>query len=619
MIQIKDFNLAFGSQIIFDDVCQTINEYDRIGLVGRNGSGKSTLLKAISNPKMLDSGTVSIAKGKTFAYLPQEVVMNSDKSVIDEAFSTFTEIIALQKIIADGDVKIADNQATPEMLDQYSNATQKLAELDPESALAESEEILSGLGFSAEQMKQPVSSLSTGWQMRLVLAKLLLQKADFYLFDEPTNHLDLFAKEWFLGFLQNAPFGFMLVCHERYFLDELCEEIIAMDRGQATRYVGNFSHYEKQYQEDLERLIAARNQQQKDIARKKETAERFRASATKAKMAQKLLREVEATEMIELPPAPSNVRFTFPEPPRSGRITLEVKNVSHSFGPKELFRNVNFEIERGKKVALVAPNGVGKTTLFNLIVNNIKLQHGDIDFGHNVKYAIFAQDQNKALAQNLSILDNAERACKEKTTHEIRNLLGAFLFPGKAVEKTIGVLSGGEKNRVAMAITLLQNANLLLLDEPTNHLDITSKEILLRALQQYQGTILFVSHDRDFINDLATDVIELNTTGAHWYHGNYDAFVELKAQSAHRHTPAPDGTATSGKESSASAQEHEKRKLINKHERTIEKLEKELEQLYQKFEDIEYGSPEFDQLQDSITALQTKKDAAAKELAAVSR
>lgn len=602
MINASNLRLQFGAQTIFDDISFTVQSDQRIGLVGRNGSGKSTMLAALTNPRTLDGGRVSIVRGSTIAYMPQNVVLESEQSILDEAYSAHAKIIKLQKQEAELDVRMHDNP-TPEEIDAYAQVHEQLALLNPEHALANTKRMLAGLGFSQKQFTQSVNTLSVGWKMRIVLAKLLLQDADFYLFDEPTNHLDLVAKEWFLNFLKTTSFGFMLVCHERYFIDELCTDILELEMGKANWYSGDYSRYETQKEEKLARLIAAQSQQQKEMKRKRATAERFRARASKAKMAQSILRSLDKIELIELPPMIRDVSFSFPPVKRAGRIVLTAENVAQKFGEKKIFENVSFEIERGQKVGVVAPNGAGKTTLFNLIVGQLPLQTGSIEQGYNVESAIFAQDQNKFLNGETSVIENVKNLCSHKSEQVIRSMLGAFLFGNDDVKKKVKVLSGGEKNRVGMVVTLLQDANLLLLDEPTNHLDIPSKKILLKALREYQGTMLFVSHDRDFVNDLSSHIIELTANGAHMYHGNYDSYVQQAAHAKPQTSKAQSSTAT---EEEKSHDAFEARKMVRKLESAIEKLEKEIARVEMSFADHEYGTPGFTQAQERLTELQKK-------------
>lgn len=595
MIQAHNLCLSFGNQPIFDHISFIVNQYDRVGLVGRNGSGKTTLLKALQDPTILDDGSVTIQSKKRIAYMPQEVVLLSNLSILDETFTTFAELYALQQE-AQKLEKVLEQNPDEKSIERYAALQEELVEYFPEILKAKTKKILMGLGFSLQQLEQPVSSLSVGWKMRIVLAKLLLQEADFYLFDEPTNHLDLQAKEWFLHFLKEARFGFILICHERYFLDELCEKILEMERGKATWYTGNYSQYEVKKEHDLELLEAAYAQQQKELQRKEATIERFRASATKARMAQSMEKALDKIERIVPPPSLKTVRFHFPPVQQSGKSVIKVAQVAQTFGTKTIFKDVTFEVLRGQKVALVAPNGVGKTTLFNIITGALPVQQGSVTFGHNVTCAIFAQDQNKALNLQKSILENIKELCPHIPEAKVRSFLGAFLFSNEDVHKKVAVLSGGEKNRVGMVSVLLQNTNLLLLDEPTNHLDISSKEILLKALQEFGGTLVFVSHDRDFINNLATDIIELTPQGAHHYEGNYDAYMYhkqiLQQTSAHK-DQAVQKSYPESKPVVQHKQDFETEKKIKKLESKITKLEQQIATVSHSFVDLHYGTPEF--------------------------
>src|SRR4030095_4319702 len=505
----------------FDDVSFVFDHDQRIGLVGRNGSGKSTLLKVIAGKQQLDNGAVSIQKSKTIAYLSQDVVLQSDKSIVEETYTSFSHIAGLleeQKAI-EAQLDSADD--LDELLERYAIVCEKLLHIDQEGMRAEAKKVLMGLGFKSEQFDEPVATLSVGWKMRIVLAKLLLQKADFYLFDEPTNHLDIVAKEWFLQFLKRAPFGFVLVCHDRYFLNQLCTEIFEIERGKGKLYVVDYNQYETQKAHDEALLEMQYKNQQRDIKQKTETIERFKAKASKASMAQSMMKALDKVERITLPPKSPDINFNFPPIQQSGSVVLTIEDVAHSFGEKQIFKNVSFEVQKGQKIALVASNGVGKTTLFNLIAQKLPLGSGVVTVGYNVLSTVFDQDQTASLAMDKTILENITESCPKVVEQKIRAFSGSFLFTKDSINNKVGVLSGGEKNRVGMIKVLLQNANLLLLDEPTNHLDIQSKDILLTALQAYQGTILFVSHDQDFVNKLATDIVELSVDGAKEYQGNY--------------------------------------------------------------------------------------------------
>src|SRR5581483_3256504 len=359
MINGYNICLEMIEQVIFEDVSFSFDQHQRIGLVGRNGSGKSTLLKAISGQQKLDSGSISIARGKTIAYLSQDVVLQSDKSIIEETYMAFSDINALLNEQKELEEQLSTADDPTDILERYAVVCENLLHVDQEGMKAEAKRMLMGLGFKAEQLDQPVQTLSVGWKMRIVLAQLLLKKADFYLFDEPTNHLDIVAKEWFLHFLKRAPFGFILVCHDRYFLNQVCTVIFELERGKGTLYVGNYERYEKQKAHDEVLLEMQYKNQQKEIKQKMDTIERFKAKANKAAMAQSMLKALDRIERVELPPQAPDITFTFPPLQQSGSVVLTVKDVAQSFQEKNIFKNVSFEVTRGQKIALVASNGVG--------------------------------------------------------------------------------------------------------------------------------------------------------------------------------------------------------------------------------------------------------------------
>jgi ATP-binding cassette subfamily F protein 3 len=603
MILIRDASLSFQDRILFNKINLILQKNDRIGLFGLNGAGKSTLLKAIAGGVVLDSGTIQVSSHFTVAYMPQEVTLQSDQSILDETLSAFKSLQVAQLKVRELEDKLQKDPDNNALASAYVQAHHELMEQDPEKKRAEALKILSGLGFDTTKTAEPTNSMSVGWKMRIVLAKLLLQNADFYLFDEPTNHLDIVAKEWFLRFLKNSGAGFLLVCHEKRFLNILCKNIFEIVQGNGTLYTGNYDAYIRQRDEKIEKLSAAFILQQKEIQEMKETINRFRASASKAKMAQSMIKKLEKVERIVLPTVPPNPNFSFPLTQKSARLVLSVNEVAQTFGEKKVFEHCSFVIERGQKIAIVAPNGGGKTTLITLIQKKLPLQKGSIVFGENVITAFFDQDQLKSLDPNKSVFENASMVEHNQTSQRVRSLLGSFLFQGDDVKKKVSVLSGGERNRLGMVRVLLRNANFLILDEPTNHLDIPSKDILLNALKTFEGTILFVSHDHDFINELATHILELQPASAHLFHGNYEAYLYQKGLSL----PNPP-VENQQKTSSSSAKEptlsddKEKQKEIKKIEAAIAKTETEIEAIQNKFIDLEYGTLEFENAVKKLTA-----------------
>jgi ATP-binding cassette subfamily F protein 3 len=598
MIHLKNLSLKFGDQMVFDDLNMMIQDQDRIALVGRNGSGKSTLLKIIGGTQGLDTGNVIVTKGMNIAYMPQEMVIHSSKTVEEEALATFETLYQNMQEAKALEEKLHQTK-TPLAADveRYAHLQHEIQEMEPEAKILKVNKLLTGLKFDETHRKTRVDQLSVGWRMRLVLAKLLLQEADFYLFDEPTNHLDLPTKEWFLDFLKyETTFGFLLVCHDRYFLDNLCNKTLAiLPAGKSKIYAGNYSYYKRLEEEEAIFLEKAYEAQQRDIKQRKETIEKFRASATKAKMAQSMIKQLEKVEIIQVAQKSKKINFALKPVERAGQHVLTVKNVAHSFN-RQLFHNVNFVINRGEKVALIAPNGTGKTTLFNLLSGKLDLQQGSVELGHNVTSTLFDQDQEKVLNPNLTIFEEIVQSCKA-SEQQIRTFLGSFLFPKGDVMKKTSVLSGGERNRVAMVKVLLSNANFLMLDEPTNHLDIESKEAVLSALQQFDGTLLFVSHDQDFVNNLATRIIELNADGVISYDGNYDAYIEFKntlQRKAVAKVEKVQEKAAVQKTSTLSKKElFELRKKYKNLENNMKKYQQELDTLLSNLHTFEYGSAEY--------------------------
>ncbi|MDF2577121.1 MAG: ATPase component of transporter with duplicated ATPase domain [Chlamydiales bacterium] len=615
MIQLNHITLSLGLRTIFDDLNCSIPTSKRIGLVGRNGAGKSTLLKVINKQQEIDSGHILLSKQLRIAYMPQESILNSNKTIMAEALSHVGNWIALEQELAA--LELLDTLSLDQM-QHYALLHQELANIDRNKIQSKVESVLLGLGFVAEQFEQCVQELSVGWKMKLLLAKLLLQEADFYLFDEPTNHLDIVSKQWFLEFLKNSESGFLLVTHDRYFLDQICEMTIEIDQGKAYTFQGNYTEYLKYKAEQKELKLQAMEQQQKEIAKKQAVIERFRFKASKAKMVQSMVKALDKVERITCDSDLPEVHFSFPAAQPSGKSVIKTSQLSYAFDQKQIFKNISFEIERGEKVAIIAPNGAGKTTLFNLIIGKYPLQQGQVLFGHNVTYAIFEQDQTQVFNPNHTILEEVISRTPGVPELSIRNFLGAFLFPGDDVYKKIGVLSGGEKNRVAIVCVLLQKANFLLLDEPTNHLDLVTKEILMRALQQFEGTVLYVSHDQDFLNETATQLLELTPKGILHYPGNYESYLWYKRSQASAQTIE----ATKPKAQTAvSKQEHTKfeptftgtssqkeiyllKKELTQVETRIDRLEKELTKFTNHFETLNYGTTDYQQALTKVEELQ---------------
>lgn len=595
MILIRNLSLTFHAQRIFDHIDLTISKKQRIGLFGLNGAGKSTLLRAIAGIENSYEGSITIERGFKVGYMPQEVILESDKSIFDETMTVFSDLVTAKDELHKIEEKLKKQPDNIENISRYAELCDQIAHQEPEKKRVECEKILQGLGFSKSRFPEPVSTLSTGWKMRIVLAKLLLQNADFYLFDEPTNHLDMVAKEWFLHFLKIQHFGFLLVCHEKYLLNQVCNQILELERGSATLFNGNYDVYVGQKETRREQLLAAYEAQQREIKDLEATINRFRAG-TRATQAQSMIKRLGKIERIQIPPSPKHVSFHFPVTKQSSRILLTVKDLSFSYATKMIFQHCSFSVERGNRIAIVAPNGTGKTTLIEIIQKTLQPSSGSLQWGEHISTAVFNQDQRRSLDQQLTVFENAQKgasAAREK----IRGLLGAFLFDADAINKPVSVLSGGEQNRLGMVRVLLKNANFLLLDEPTNHLDIPSKEVLVNALKAYEGTIVFVSHDHDFIRELATHILELNQNEAHLYGCDYETYLYQKRSDQRTKEPVkvPQSRLQSVTTDKSNHEEKQQKKELRDVENKLSIVEKKIKQIEDSFLSLTYGTPEFHQ------------------------
>jgi ATP-binding cassette subfamily F protein 3 len=530
MIQLSSAGKHFGSKVLFEGLDWLLTPGERVGLVGANGTGKSTLLKVLAGIESLDEGSRSAAKGITTGYLPQDGLSLSGRTVLQECLSVFRDLLDMEKEMETLHHQMAE--LDPES-DAYHRVTERYHRIETEfqgrdgySLEAQAHTVLNGLGFSREDRDRATEEFSGGWQMRIALAKLLLIKPNLLLLDEPTNHLDLEARNWLEQYLEDYPFAFVLISHDRYFLDVTVKKILEIWNKRTYFYPGNYERYLTQKEARGTQLEAAYRNQQERIQQLEVFINRFRYQATKAKQVQSRIKELEKIERIELPPEEKTIHFSFPQPPASGRLVAEFRNVAKSYGSKLVFEGVNFIINRGDRVGLVGVNGAGKSTLIKLLAGAEKPSSGEGRLGHNVEVDYFAQDQYKALDPTERLIDDlaavAPGALSGQT--QLRTLLGCFLFSDDEVLKRIGVLSGGERNRYALARMLLQPPNFLLLDEPTNHLDLRAKDVLLEALAKFKGTVVFVSHDRYFIDRLATRIFEIENGALNDYPGNYEDY-----------------------------------------------------------------------------------------------
>ncbi|MBZ5596680.1 MAG: ABC-F family ATP-binding cassette domain-containing protein [Acidobacteriia bacterium] len=532
MIQLSSAGKRYGHKLLFEGADWLLTPRDRVGLVGANGTGKSTLMKILGGLESLDYGSLSTAKGISAGYLPQDGLTLSGRSVFAECMTVFAELRALEQEMEDLTRSMSElDHASPEydrVADRYHRIEHEFQTHDGYAIEAKVGTVLTGLGFHKEDWHRDTEEFSGGWQMRIALAKLLLQQPNLLLLDEPTNHLDLEARNWLEEYLSNYPHAFVLISHDRYFLDVTVNKIVEIWNKRMHLYSGNYDKYLSQKTQRLEQLEAAHRNQRERIEQLEVFINRFRYTATKAKQVQSRIKELEKMERIEIPAEERTIHFSFPQPKASGRIVAEFAGVAKSYGEKEVFRDVSFMIERGDRIALVGVNGAGKSTLIKLLANEERLTKGEYRLGHNVQADYFAQDQYKELNPDARILDDLGTLSPRSTETELRSLLGCFLFSAEDVFKRIGVLSGGERNRYALLRMLLHPANFLLLDEPTNHLDMRAKDVLLKALSDYTGTVVFVSHDRYFIDKLATRVFEIGEGRVEVYPGNYEDYLWRK-------------------------------------------------------------------------------------------
>src|SRR2546427_3634975 len=500
MIQLNSAGKRFGHKLLFDGADLLITSRDRVGLVGANGTGKSTLLKVLAGLETLDYGNVSVAKGISAGYLPQDGLALSGKTVFAECMSVFSRLRNMETELEDLTAKMAEldhpSAEYERVAERYHQIEHEFRTHDGYAIEAQVGTVLAGLGFRPEDWHRQTEEFSGGWQMRIALAKLLLQKPNLLLLDEPTNHLDLESRNWLEEYLSNYPYAFVLISHDRYFLDVTVNRIVEIWNKKIWTYSGNYEKYLSQKTQRQEQLEANYRNQRERIEQLEIFINRFRYTATKAKQVQSRIKELEKMERIEIPQEEKTIHFSFPQPKPSGRIVAEFNGVAKSYGEKEVFRNVSFMIERSDRIALVGVNGAGKSTLIKLLAGKEPPSAGAYRLGHNVQADYFAQDQYKELDQDARIFDDLAELSPRSTQTELRSLLGCFLFSADEVFKRIGVLSGGERNRYALLRMLLHPANFLLLDEPTNHLDMRAKDVLLEALSKYTGTVVFVSHDR---------------------------------------------------------------------------------------------------------------------------
>ncbi|MCH7965180.1 MAG: ABC-F family ATP-binding cassette domain-containing protein [Bacteroidetes bacterium] len=597
MIDISDISLQFGGKYLFQNVSFRINSGDKAALVGANGSGKSSLFKILSSQLQPEKGTISKQKRTTIGYLPQDHVIHSGKTLIEEASSALSDITSLQiKELELTEALSAKNILPDEQQDLINNlgeVYQRLEELDSYSSSSNVEKILVGLGFEETDFNRLTDEFSGGWQMRIALAKILISQNDMLLLDEPTNHLDIDSLEWLITFLKSYKGAMIIVSHDKHFIMQTTSKTYEIFNNTFSIFSGNYNAYLKYKDERDEQLNHKYELQQKKIKETKRFIERFRYKNTKAKQVQSRIKQLEKLETIELPQNESDIKISFPEPPKSGKVNIELISINKSYGNNQIFSGVDLVINRGEKIAFVGPNGAGKTTLAKIIADNLDYNSGERILGHNTIISYYAQDVADNLQPDIDIIETVDGIAENKTIGELRSILGAFLFKGDDVFKKVGVLSGGEKSRVALAKILLTKSNFIVLDEPTNHLDISSKKVLQKALINFSGSLILVSHDVDFLQPIVSKVVEIRKGEIQTFSGGIDYYMfkrkELNINDAEQKITIGNKSVTSKKEQKRIEAEKRQAKynatkdLISE----IALLEKKIEDLEEKEKKIE--------------------------------
>ena len=553
MLHISNLHKAFGDRVLFDKVSWQLQPGQRVGLSGPNGAGKTTLLRMLSGEVEPDAGEIARPNDLTVGYLPQDGLTHAGRTLYEEASRAFERLLSLQAELRELEAQLADASVPAgehdAALARYSEVQHAFQDRDGYGIEAKVDAVLRGLGFGGRDFEKPTETFSGGWQMRIALARLLLSRPRLLLLDEPTNHLDLEARNWLEEFLVDYPHAVVLVSHDRYFLDSVVTEIAEVGLRTLTEFRGTYSAYLTERESRIARLREAKKRQDEEVARMRMFIDRFRYKATKAKQVQSRVKMLEKVTPIEVPPARKRVHFKFPPSAKSGRTVIELHDIAKAYGDVRVFERANVHIERGDRVALVGPNGAGKSTLMRMLSGVEAPDGGERREGHRVITQYFAQDEAVRLDGSLSVYETLASGSPVDMVPAIRNILGGFLFTEDDVHKRVKVLSGGERTRLAVARMLLRPSNTLILDEPTNHLDIDSTDVLLDALTDYGGTLIFVSHDRYFVDRLATKIIDVGHGEAALYPGTYEEFRWSKEQASDGGAPAPRTSGTAQRQS----------------------------------------------------------------------
>jgi len=533
MFNAHNITVSFGGETLFDSISFRLGKGDRVGLIGKNGAGKSTLLKLLAKENNPTSGTFALEKNCQIGYLPQDLDFENGRTVLEEAYLAFEEIIKVERRQEEihefmGNTQDYESQAYMDVLDELTELNTRYEMIGGYHYQAQTEKILVGLGFTMEDLNAPTDTFSGGWRMRIELAKLLLKENDILLLDEPTNHLDIESIIWLEQFLKKYKGALVMVSHDRMFLDQVTNRTIEIVQQRIFDFKKSYSEYMLLRHELRAQQQAAQKNQEKQIQQTEKLIERFRAKASKASMAQSLIKKLDKIDRIEIDPEENRkIKFEFAISHQPGKIILETQNISKAYDDKQVLNGVNMEVVRGEKIAFVGQNGQGKSTLAKIIVDDISYE-GEVKLGHNVELGYFAQNQSTYLDGSKTVLESAEDSATPENRTKVRDLLGSFLFQGDAVEKKVSVLSGGERNRLALCKLLLQPFNVLIMDEPTNHLDIASKNVLKEALRNFKGTLILVSHDRDFVQGLCEKVVSFKDREVKPFLGDINAYLEYQ-------------------------------------------------------------------------------------------
>jgi ATP-binding cassette subfamily F protein 3 len=591
MLNAHQITVSFGGETLFDGISFRLGKGDRVGLIGKNGAGKSTLLRLMSQENTPTSGTFAFEKNCKIGYLPQDLDFEHGRTVLEEAYLAFEEIKSIeqrQEAIHQFMETTQDfeSQSYFDQLDELNELNTRYEMIGGYHYQAQTEKILLGLGFSMRDLNAPTDTFSGGWRMRIELAKLLLRDNDILLLDEPTNHLDIESIIWLEQFLKKFKGALVLVSHDRMFLDQVTNRTIEIVQQRIFDFKKSYSKYMIFREELRTQQLAAQKNQEKEIQQTEKLIERFRAKASKASMAQSLIKKLDKIDRIEIDPEENKrIKFEFAISHQPGKIILQTHNVSKAYEDKQVLSDVNLEIERGEKIAFVGQNGQGKSTLAKIIVSEIQYQ-GEVKLGHNVQLGYFAQNQSTYLNGDQTVLESAEDSATPENRTKVRDLLGAFLFPSEAVDKKVKVLSGGERNRLALCKLLLQPFNVLIMDEPTNHLDIASKNVLKEALLKFKGTLILVSHDRDFVQGLCEKVISFRNQEVKPFLGDINAYLEDKQLTSLKELEK--GPEQGKSSSKSTGRDYKKQKKARSNEQKIIKVEKQISRLEKQIKEIDF-------------------------------